>query len=300
MEERIMSDIAVVVKELIEKAQGYVSHGKVSGKEAEAVDHSIPTDAPKADEKDKETNKANSGTHPKSGGAAGDSDRAEGGEDFKDGSEDTIGPEGKASPGRPGTIKHEHEDQGPDHPGTASEKQKQQKSKDDEGLAKDKDKDKDEDEDEKEDEEKSLESGEVYLDIDAFAEEIVEKTVAIMSERYGDAFNKSQESEFVEAGLMKSIDAALDRLENVERAISNLATHLNVRKSLVRDSDKITGVNNKSLETQNLNKSDVSSRLFDMRMAGDAHVTDQMILKYDATGDLEVLPQIVKSKLGID
>lgn len=48
--------------------------------------------------------------------------KTEGGEEFQDGSEDSIGPEGHAAPARPGTIKHEGGNPvpGPDHPGTAA------------------------------------------------------------------------------------------------------------------------------------------------------------------------------------
>jgi hypothetical protein len=47
--------------------------------------------------------------------------KTEGGDEFQDGSEDSIGSEGHAPPGRPGTIKHEGGNAvpGPDHPGTA-------------------------------------------------------------------------------------------------------------------------------------------------------------------------------------
>lgn len=47
--------------------------------------------------------------------------RNESGEEFQDGSEDSIGSEGHASPARPGTIKHEGGGEGPDEPGTATE-----------------------------------------------------------------------------------------------------------------------------------------------------------------------------------
>lgn len=291
-------DIVNVVKDLINKAQGYDSKHKGSGKEAEAVDHSIPTDAPKADEKEKETNKANSGTHPEKGGKAGDADRHEGGEDFKDGSEDTIGSEGKASPGRPGTIKHEHTEQGPDHPGTATGKQKQQKSKDEEDLKK---AEKADDEEEEEKEEKSSDPEEIFIDIDEFSKDVVKKAVEELEKIFEERFEKSHgESDFVSAAFAKSLDATLDRVEEVEKAVSNIARVLNVRKSLVRDADKIEGVINKNLESKDLSKSEISSKLFDLRMAGDPHVTDQMILRYDGTGDLESLPKVVKSKLGIE
>jgi hypothetical protein len=54
--------------------------------------------------------------------------RNESGEEFQDGSEDTIGGEGHAAPGRPGTIKHEGGGEGPDNPGTKTKKESQQKS----------------------------------------------------------------------------------------------------------------------------------------------------------------------------
>lgn len=302
-----MSDIMSVVQELVNKAQGYVSYGKVSGKEAEAVDHDVPTDAPKEDEKVKESRKANSGTHPEKGGAVGSSDRHEGGEDFKDGSEDTIGGEGKAAPGRPGTIKHEATTAGPNNPGTAADKQKQQKSEETNDLQKANDKDDDydggdddDDDDDNEKEEKSLESGEVYLDINEFAEEIVNKAVERLSERFEETFDKSVESAYVEAGLAKSLNASLERIEELEKAVSNIAAAMNVRKSLLKSADNIRGINNSSLEGNNLSKSEISSKLLDLRMSGDRHVTDQMVLKYDATGDISTIPSIVKSKLGLE
>jgi hypothetical protein len=48
--------------------------------------------------------------------------KTEGGEEFQDGSEDSIGKEGHAAPARPGTIKHEGGNPvpGPNHPGTAA------------------------------------------------------------------------------------------------------------------------------------------------------------------------------------
>ncbi len=48
--------------------------------------------------------------------------RNESGENFQDGSEDTIGADGHASPARPGTIKHEGGGEGSDNPGTKTKK----------------------------------------------------------------------------------------------------------------------------------------------------------------------------------
>lgn len=313
------SQMIQAVHELIEKAQGYTKHTG-SGSEAEAVSHSIPTTEPKGDEKDKEENEANSGTHPESGGKAGKDSRAEGGADFVDGGpeEDTIetpkGSGNTAPVARPDTIKHEGgSGVGPDHPGTATQKQSQQKSEDEDDLdlkkSEDKDDDKDDDSD-NDDAEKSEDSGDIYLDIDQFTQEIVAKAVEVLDEKYAEftaqAIKKSEESEYIEAGLAKSIASALDRLEELEKsreetdnAVVNIAKALNIRKSLLTSADNIKGIDNPSLSRTELSKSEISSRLLDMQMAGNQGVDTSMVLRFDAVGDPSILPENIRQKLGI-
>jgi len=332
-----MSQILKAVEELIEKAQGYTQH-KGSGSEAEAVSHSIPTTAPKADEKKKEKREANSGTHPKSGGKAGKDSRASGGADFKDGGpeEDTIETpkgSGKTAPvARPETIAHEGgSGVGPNEPGTATSKQSQQKSEDDPDLTKSEDeeeveksedeetlskdegekKDDDDDDDDDDDSKKSSDSDEIFLDIDQFAKDIAEEVTKSLDAKYKvyfeEAIQKSNDSEYIEAGLAKSLASTLDRVEDMEKAqeevqkaVVNIANAMNIRKSLLKSADNIKGINNPSLSKTQLSKSEISSRLLDMQMQGNEGVDTNMVLRFDAVGDTSTLPEAIRSKLGIE
>jgi len=323
-----MSGILKAVEELISKAQGYGTKHTGSGGPAEAVKHTIQG-APSDSENEKEKNAANSGTHPKAGGGNADGgSRPEGGADFKDGGpeQDEIqtpkGSGGKAPVARPETIKHEGGGIGPNNPGTATasaksegtgdlekgenpfEKKDDDKDDDDKGEKKD-----DDDKDEKS--EKSSESGEVYLDIDQFTEEIVEKAVAKLDEKYAQfveqSIQKSNESEYVEAGLAKSLAVTLDRVEDLEKsntelskAIVNIANAMNIRKSLLKSADNIKGIDNPSLSKSNLSKSEISGRLLDMQMQGNQGVDTNMVLRFDAVGDTSILPENIRTKLGIE
>lgn len=318
-----MSEILNAVRELINKAQGYTQHTG-SGHPAEAVNHD-PAVAPKNDEDEKETNAANSGTHPKSGGAAGSSNNPDSGEDFKTGGaeEDTIetpkGTGGRAPVARPGTVKNTGGGIGPNHPGTATgtEQTKSEgvpdltkgenpfEKKDDKKDDKEPDGDKDDkDDDDKDDAEKSSDSGEVYLDIDEFTKEIVSKAVEALDLKYGEfveqSIQKSNESEYVEAGLAKSMVATLDRVEQLEKAIVNVANAMNIRKSLLNSSDNIKGINNPSLSKTTLSKGEISGRLLDMQMQGNQGVDTNMVLRFDAVGDTSILPENIRTKLGIE
>lgn len=327
-----------VMEDLINKAQGYGQEGakgKTSGGVAEAVAHT-PATAPSGKEAEDEKNAANSGTHPKAGGAAGSSNRPEGGEDFKSGgaAEDTIetpkGAGGRAPVARPGTIKHEGGGTGPNNPGTGTKAEGQQKSEGDADLVKGenpfppkKDDDKKDDDDDKKDDEKgeskehekgeskkeeeaekSVESGEVFLDIDEFTAEITKSVTAAVLEQIGsqlaETVTKSQDTEYVEAGLAKAVTATLDRVEELEKAIVNLANSMNIRKSLLKSADNIKGIDNPSLSKSTLSKSEISSRLLDMQMSGQHGVDTNMVLRFDAVGDTSILPSVVKSKLGIE
>jgi hypothetical protein len=325
-----MSGILKAVEELISKAQGYTTKHTGSGGVAEAVNHELAT-APKEDEAEKETNAANSGTHPKSGGKAGSSDRAEGGSDFEDGGgeQDEIqtpkGSGGRAPVARPATIKHEGGGIGPNHPGTATSTQSQQKSENSPDLTKgenpfekkdDDDDDKGErsekkDDDDDDDAKKSEDPGEVYLDIDEFTTEIVAKAVAQLDEKYSQfveqSIQKSNESEYVEAGLAKSLAVTLDRVEQLEshnqeleKAIVNIANAMNIRKSLLKSADNIKGIENPSLSKTTLSKGEISSRLLDMQMQGNQGVDTNMVLRFDAVGDTSLIPENVRTKLGIE
>lgn len=321
-----MSDILNAVKELINKAQGYTQHTG-SGGPAEAVKHQVQG-APSGKEEDDEPNAANSGTHPKSAGGSHDGgSRPEGGASFKDGGpeQDTIetpkGSGGRAPVARPATIKHEGGGTGPNEPGTATTTQSQQKSEGDSDLIKgenpfekkkeddkgEKEDDKGEKEDKEENEddaEKSSDSGEVYLDIDEFTSEIVAKAVEILDQKYGEfveqSIQKSNESEYVEAGLAKSLVATLDRVEQLEKAIVNLANSMNIRKSLLKSADNIKGIDNPSLSKSTLSKGEISSRLLDMQMQGNQGVDTNMVLRFDAVGDTSILPEAIRTKLGIE
>jgi hypothetical protein len=311
------------VDQLLEKAKGYTQH-KGSGKEAEAVDHSIPTVEPGADEKKKERNEANSGTHPESGGPAGKKARAEGGADFKDGGpeEDTIetpkSSGGRAPVARPDSIKHEGGGVGPNHPGTATTTQKQQKSEDpdltkseDEEAPEKAEGEENKEEDDDDDSEKSSDSDEIWLDIDKFAEELVAKAVERLEEKFTahfeEAVRKSEESEYIEAALAKSVASTLDRVEMLEKSIGevstavvNVANAMTNRKSLVKSSDNIKGIANPSLSKNQLSKSEISSRLLEMQMSGVAGIDSQTILKFDAVGDPSILSESIREKLGIE
>ncbi len=311
-----------VMEDLINKAQGYGPKHSGSGGPAEAVNHDA-VKAPSEDEAKKEKNPANSGTHPKGGGTPGSSNNPEGGEDFKTGgaAEDTIetpkGAGGRAPVARPGTIKHEGGGVGPNHPGTATSAEKSEgeadlekgenpfEKKDDK---KEESKDHEESEskeEEKEEEksEKSSESGEVFLDIDEFAAEMTKSVTAnvldAIAEQYGEVFEKSQQAEYIDAGLAKSLVATLDRVEELEKAIVNIANAMNIRKSLLKSAD-IKGIDNPSLSKTTLSKSEISSRLLDMQMSGQNGVDTNLVLRFDAVGDTSILPAAVKSKLGID
>lgn len=318
------NEIVDVVNQLILKAKGYGSpEGKASGGVAEAAAHTL-TPAPKADEQQHETNKANSGTHPEAGGKGRkgvSGGRPEGGESFEDGAreEETIegvkGPSGKAPQGHAGSLKHEGGGQGPNHPGTATSTQPQQKSSDID-LEKDhgEDEEEDEEENEKEDnkeeekEEKSKESGDVFLDVDEFFSELVtksiEETKKYVDETYGSEISKSQDNEYVQAGLAKSVAATLERVEQLEKALVNVTKGMNMRKSLLKGSDNISGIKNASIEGGvTMTKSEVSSKLLDLRLNGDQSVTDNMIVKFESVPyeqGLELLGQTLKSKIGLE
>jgi len=320
-----MSDILNAVKELINKAQGYTQHTGTGGP-AEAVEHKVEG-APSGKEAEDEKNAANSGTHPKAGGGSGDGgSRPEGGDSFKDGGpeQDTIetpkGTGGRAPVARPATIKHEGGGTGPNEPGTATTTQSQQKSEGEPDLTKGENpfekKDDKEDKGEKEEkgekdddkeeekEEKSVDSGEVYLDIDEFTKEIVSKAVEALDLKYGEfveqSIQKSNESEYVEAGLAKSLVATLDRVEQLEKAIVNIANTMNIRKSLLKSADNIKGIDNPSLSKSKLSKGEISGRLLDMQMQGNQGVDTNMVLRFDAVGDTSILPENIRTKLGIE
>jgi len=319
-----MSDILNAVKELINKAQGYTQHTGTGGP-AEAVQHTVQG-APSGKEAEDEKNAANSGTHPKAAGGSGDGgSRPEGGADFKDGGpeQDTIetpkGAGGRAPVARPATIKHEGGGTGPNEPGTATTTQSQQKSegepdltkgenpfakKDDDDKGEKEEKGEKEDDKEEEKEEKSSESGEVYLDIDEFTKEIVAKAVEALDLKYGEfveqSIQKSNESEYVEAGLAKSLVATLDRVEQLEKAIVGIANAMNIRKSLLKSADNIKGIDNPSLSKTTLSKGEISSRLLDMQMSGNQGVDTNMVLRFDAVGDTSILPEAIRNKLGIE
>lgn len=325
-----MSDILNAVKELINKAQGYTQHTG-SGGPAEAVKHEVQG-APKGKEEDDEPNAANSGTHPKAAGGSHDGgSRPEGGASFKDGGpeQDTIetpsGAGGRSPVARPGTIKHEGGGTGPNEPGTATtsakstasdlekgenpfEKKDDDKGKDEKKESKGDEKDEHDDDD---DAEKSSESGEVYLDIDEFTNEIVSKATEALDLKYAEfveqSIQKSNESEYVEAGLAKSLVATLDRVESLEaanqelsKAIVNIANAMNIRKSLLKSADNIKGIDNPSLSKTTLNKGEISSRLLDMQMQGNQGVDTNMVLRFDAVGDTSILPENIRTKLGIE
>jgi hypothetical protein len=332
-----MSDIKLIVDELISKAKGYGSSSGGSGGVAEAASHNIQTTPPKGNEAQIETNKANSGTHPETGGKGRKNvsgGRPEGGTSFPDGGaeEDEIsgvkGPSGRAPQGHPGALKHEGGGTGPNHPGTGTTTQPQQKSEGEPTLTKSddgEDEEPDDDSDDKNDkkptpddandgddgggeekvekEEKSSESSEVFLDIDEFASEITQKSVdqviAYINEEFGPALSKSQEGEYVQAGLAKSLTAALDRIEELEKAITNVANIMNIRKSLLNSAD-IKSIKNKSLESVNMSKSEISSRLLDLQMKGEPGVDTNLVLRFDAVGDISMIPDMIKSKIGLD
>jgi hypothetical protein len=322
-----MSGILKAVEELINKAQGYGTKHTGSGGPAEAVNHELAT-APKEDEAEKETNAANSGTHPKGAGGSHDGgSRPLGGEDFEDGGaeQDEIqtpkGAGGRAPVARPATIKHEGGGTGPNHPGTATSTESQQKSESDPDLVKgenpfekkddDDNDDEKKDDDDKDDAKKSEDPGEVYLDIDEFTTEIVAKAVAQLDEKYSEfveqTVQKSNEAEYVEAGLAKSLAITLDRIEELEKsnkeletAIVNIANTMNIRKSLLKSADNIKGIDNPSLSKSTLSKGEISSRLLDMQMAGNQGVDTNMVLRFDAVGDTSILPELVRSKLGLE
>ena len=63
----------------------------------------------------------------------------------------------------------------------------------------------------------------------------------------------------------------------------------------------IKSVKNSSLEGETtLTKSEIADRMLDLQIKGDPNVNTNMILKFDATGDISVIPDIVKSKIGLD
>jgi len=320
-----MSDILKAVKDLLNKAQGYTQH-TASGGPAEAVQHNVEG-APKYNESKTEKNEANSGTHPKAGGQCGSSSRMDSGEGFDDDpSEGNIetpkGSGGRAKVARPETIKHEGGGVGPNEPGTATTSQKSEsdpdlvkgenpfEKKEDDKDDKDEDKEekaeksegKEEEKEDEDDAEKSMDDENVYLDIDEFAAEIVNKAVEILDKKYAEHFEKSlqksEETEYVEAGLAKSVLATVERLEEVEKAIVNIANTMNVRKSLLKSADSIKGIDNPSLSKSQLSKSEISSRLLDMSLAG--QVDTNTVLRFDAVGDVSILPESIRTKLGIE
>jgi len=313
------NDIVNVVDQLIAKAKGYGSpEGKNSGGVAEAANRTLST-APKENEQQHLTNKANSGTHPEAGGKgrkAVSGGRPEGGADFRDGGdeEDEVkgvsGPGGRAPQGHAGALKHEGGGQGPNHPGTATSSAKSSEVDLEKDHSENEDDEKEEVEDNKEEEkeEKSKESGDVFLDVDEFFSELVtksiEETKKYVDETYGGEISKSQDNEYVQAGLAKSLAATLERVEQLEKAIVNVSKGMDMRKSLLRGSDNITGVKNSSIEGGvTMTKSEVSSKLLDLRLNGDQSITDNMIIKFESVPyeqGLELLGKAIKSKVGLE
>lgn len=314
------NEIVDVVNQLILKAKGYGEpQGKNSGGVAEAANHTLST-APKENEAQHLTNKANSGTHPEAGGKgrkAVSGGRPEGGADFRDGGdeEDEVkgvsGPGGRAPQGHAGSLKHEGGGQGPNHPGTATENEPRQKSTEvdlEKDHSEDEEDEKVEDNKEEEKEEKSKESGDVFLDVDEFFSELVtksiEETKKYVDETYGGSIEKSHDNEYVQAGLSKALAATLERVEQLEKALVNVTKGMDMRKSLLRGSDNISGVKNSSIEGGvTMSKSEVSSKLLDLRLNGDHNVTDNMIVKFESVPyeqGLELLSSTLKSKIGLE
>jgi hypothetical protein len=107
--------------------------------------------------------------------------------------------------------------------------------------------------------------------------------------------------------LAKSVVATLDRVEQLEahnqeleKAIVNIANAMNIRKSLLKSADNIKGIDNPSLSKTSLSKGEISSRLLDMQMQGNQGVDTNMVLRFDAMGDTALIPENIRTKLGIE
>ena len=75
---------------------------------------------------------------------------------------------------------------------------------------------------------------------------------------------------------------------------------MNIRKSLLKSADNIKGIENPSLSKTTLSKGEISSRLLDMQMQGNQGVDTNMVLRFDAVGDTSLIPENIRTKLGIE
>jgi hypothetical protein len=280
----------------------------------EAVEHTIQG-VPKKDEDWKEKNKANSGTHPQNKGNPGgprveiDDGEEQGYKFAKEGG-------GQAPLARPESKKHEGGEKS-----VTSSNLKKNFGKDEDDKDKNHEKDESAEEEAKEHKKASSSSEAVYLDIDQFkaeiAKSVVEEVIALIEDKYADAFAKASQSEIIGTGLAASIEATLERVEDmekshneyaetveeyagkmevVEKVLSNITKALSVRKSVLRKSDI---VKNDSMEgTSTMSKSEISSALLDMSIKGQG-VDPQVVVRFETSGDINVIPENIRASLGL-
>ena len=286
----------------------------------EAVEHTLST-PPKEDEEKKEKNPANSGTRAKKN--LGPLSRPEPGKvqvDIDEGENqgyiNTKEGGGNAPLARPETKKHEggeksiedadltkggddeEDDKNPQHEAGESEEEEKKERKTG-----------------KEDEKKaSTPSAAIYLDIDEFkaeiAKSVVEEVIALIEDKYADAFAKASQSEIIGTGLAASIEATLERVEDIEKShneytdkvalvekvLTNITKALSVRKSVLKKSDMIK---NESMEgTSTMSKSEICDALLDMSMKGQG-VDPHTVVKFETSGDINVIPENIRVSLGL-
>ena len=278
----------------------------------EAVEHTLST-PPKEDEEKKEKNKANSGTHPQKKGNPGGPQVAID-EGASQGYKFAAEGGGNAPLARPETKKHEGGEKsvegadlekGFEH--EAAESKAKEKKEEEEGDDKD-------DKDEKDEKKASTPSAAVYLDIDEFkaeiAKSVVEEVIALIEDKYADAFAKASQSEIIGTGLAASIEATLERVEDIEKShneytdkvalvekvLTNITKALSVRKSVLKKSDMIK---NESMEgTSTMSKSEICDALLDMSMKGQG-VDPHTVVKFETSGDINVIPGNIRVSLGL-
>jgi hypothetical protein len=279
----------------------------------EAVEHTVQG-APKQDEEKKEKNKANSGTHPQKKGTPGgpqveiDEGESQGYKFAADGG-------GKAPLARPESKKHEG---GEKSVSSSDLKKGEDEKEEDEDPKHEAEESKKEEDDEKE---ASTSSEAIYLDIDQFkaeiAKSVVEEVIAMIEDKYADAFAKASQSEIIGTGLAASIEATLERVEDIEKShneytdtveeyvgkmktveqvLTNITKALSVRKSLLKKSDMIK---NDSMEgASTMSKSEICDALLDMSMKGQG-VDPHTVVKFETSGDINVIPENIRTSLGL-
>lgn len=295
-------DFVKMVEEVIKKAKGSTAEAVAHDASEDEINGGTTKTSMGVSKTEK--NVANKGTHPKNEKNINDRGAdPEGGEDFQDGSEDTIGGDGKAEVMHPGVVKHEGGKKSSSldlFKGKDEDKDDREEDDDDE----DDDSEGDDHEDDDDDAEKSSDSEILYLDVDRFVSEVVAKAVAIVKDDLSkslspfieESLGKSQESEKVNFGLIKSVDALADRISDIEKAVETVALAVSTRKSALTLSERDIAKSQYD-ESPTLSKSEINEKLLNKAMNGE--IDHSVVLRFDASGDVNAIPAGIRKSIGL-